>query len=230
MRKRMTAFVLCAGLVLGVGCSSSDDTTKDAGTAKDTGVQPDKGTTPTPDTGPAADKGEPAGDQGAGIPGQLALQIWEMKTAASGKAMFDYNQAYGENDAGWTFEAIDDVSDEAIIISDYDGGWYVFGYRGPFVYEVVAQTAGDTAAFEADVIGFVKHLAGKLPDATAGKQVEEYVPAPGEVGGWIEDDQVGKPGVESAYDDDGIIAIIDGHHQPYQNEGTAGFAKQDYMK
>jgi hypothetical protein len=229
MRNRTLLATLSLTLALAWGCSSSDDPQKDSGPAKDTGVEKDKGSTPTPDSKAPAEQGT-TGDQGAGATGQLALEIWEMKAVASGKTMFDLNKKTGEDDAGWTFEPIDGVKDAAIIITAYDGGWYAYGYRGPFVYQVISMTAADKAALKADTLAFIKHLAGKLPDASAGKKVEEYVPAPGEVSGWVEDDQAGKPGVEAAYDDAAILAIIDGHHAPYQKEGCAGFAKQDYKK
>jgi hypothetical protein len=67
-------------------------------------------------------------------------------------------------------------------------------------------------------------------DMAAKKKVEEYVPADNALPGWVEDTAAGPAGVEAAYNDTAIEAIINGHHQPYAKEGCAGFAKQEYKK
>jgi len=66
-------------------------------------------------------------------------------------------------------------------------------------------------------------------DAAAKQKVENYVPKDNAITGWVDDPNIGKAGIESAYTDKAIEDIINGHHAPYAAEGTAGFAKQDYV-
>lgn len=73
---------------------------------------------------------------------------------------------------------------------------------------------------------------GKVPgkDGPAAKKVEEYIPKPNDVPGWVENPDEGKAGIEAGYTTLEIEAIIDGSHDPYRDAGCNGFAKQDYKK
>jgi hypothetical protein len=68
------------------------------------------------------------------------------------------------------------------------------------------------------------------PDGPTAKKVEDYVPKPNDVPGWIENPDEGKAGIEAGYTTLEIEAIIDGSHDPYRDAGCNGFAKQDYKK
>ncbi len=93
-------------------------------------------------------------------------------------------------------------------------------------------TGGDMSvsdAVKADAIAFVKALTTALPSAGSTKKVETFVLGDNVVKGWVEDAAKGK-GVESGYTKKDIEAIINGSHDPYDKEGSKGFAKQDYKK
>ncbi len=94
-----------------------------------------------------------------------------------------------------------------------------------------ADLVGDLsdATLEQDTIAFVTYLAGQLPATAGAKKVETYVPGDNAVAGWVADPAHGL-GVEAGYDNDAIQLLINGTHDPYNTEGCAGFAKQDYIK
>lgn len=65
-------------------------------------------------------------------------------------------------------------------------------------------------------------------DSSTAQKVETYVPADNEISGWTEDSSKG--GMKAGYTDTDIQALIDGKHDPYQQEGCDGFVEQFYIK
>ena len=108
--------------------------------------------------------------------------------------------------------------------------------KGPTADKGPAKDTAPTADMSSieiakqEAITFIKALANKLP-APGGtpEKVEKYVPADNEVPGWVEDPS--KPaGVQAGYTKEEIVALIDGHQDPFDAKGCDGYAKQDYMK
>ncbi|MCC6747286.1 MAG: hypothetical protein IT371_06480 [Deltaproteobacteria bacterium] len=95
---------------------------------------------------------------------KLLLKLWQMKTAAGAKKMFDANKKDAETNAGLIFEPVAQVADTAVIAYDQPQ-WKVFGHKGPFIYEVFASL-GNVAqkdALKTSVLEFVQALAKALP-------------------------------------------------------------------
>ena len=66
---------------------------------------------------------------------KLVVFLWQMKTAAGAKKMFDKNKEDGEDNAGLTFETLSGVKDAAII-GDDKPQWKAFAHRGPYVFKI----------------------------------------------------------------------------------------------
>jgi len=69
----------------------------------------------------------------------------------------------------------------------------------------------------------------KEADSGPPQRVEHYVPADNAAGDWVEDAGEGTPGVEAGYTTKEIEDIINGAHDAYRDEGSEGFARQDYQ-
>ncbi len=121
--------------------------------------------------------------------------------------------------------------DQAVVGKDVGGPDQGAADMGTPDQAAVDQSSAADAggpAIKTNTVAFIKALDKKLPTSSTTDKVEKFVPTDKEAAPWAEDSAMGKPGVESAYDDKGIELIINGHHAPFATEGTVGFAKQDY--
>jgi len=93
---------------------------------------------------------------------KLALYLWDMKTAAGAKKMFEKSKTDGEAN-GLVFENVT-VSDDGILAND-NPTWKAYGYKSHYTYKIYAKfpDPGQADALKPDVIAFMKLLAGKLP-------------------------------------------------------------------
>jgi len=68
----------------------------------------------------------------------LIVFLWQMKTTAGAKKMFDKNKKDGEDNAGITFKVIPGVKDAAII-GDDKPQWKAYAHKGPYVFKLYAS-------------------------------------------------------------------------------------------
>jgi hypothetical protein len=94
----------------------------------------------------------------------LSLFLWDMKTAAGAKKMYDKNKLDGEQQAGLKFDPIAGAADGAVIAND-NPDWRVYHYKSHYIAKIISRFPDpkDADALKPDVIAFVKHLASKLP-------------------------------------------------------------------
>ena len=68
----------------------------------------------------------------------MIVFMWQMKTAAGAKKMFDKNKKDGEDNAGITFKVITGVKDAAII-GDDKPQWKAYAHKGPYIFKIYAS-------------------------------------------------------------------------------------------
>ena len=95
---------------------------------------------------------------------ELTLQLWEVKTAADARTLFESNKEKEEVGAGLTFEEIPNAPERAVIAND-NPYWRVLGYKCDYTYEINASFPDPSVAGQAkgDVVAFVQYLSSFLP-------------------------------------------------------------------
>ena len=97
----------------------------------------------------------------------LRMVLWEMKTTAGAKAMFDYWKTKDETDGGWVFTDIPNAPERSVI--GKDANFTMYGYKCSYIWEMHGTgpdygpfpTPADADAAKPDLITFVQYLAGK---------------------------------------------------------------------
>jgi hypothetical protein len=95
----------------------------------------------------------------AGVLPKIELFVWDMKTAAAAKQMFDKDKADDET-AGVVFEVITGVTDGGIIGST-TAKYKAYGYKSHYVFKIYGLPKD--AATKTDTTNVVKNMTGKLP-------------------------------------------------------------------